>query len=140
MLISDWSSDVCSSDLHICDDRSGFSLAHRQPVFGAGASDTSLDPVKAGDPPQRLLGYRGIATFGVVKEATPDVRPAEGERSRTALPVRRLDMLIGAIAVALDAAREVPAQLFSPDFPATRQLRVRPEKRRVGQECVSTCK
>src|SRR3546814_5918194 len=27
---------------HICDDRSGFSLAHRQPVFGAGASDTSL--------------------------------------------------------------------------------------------------
>src|SRR3546814_4586397 len=82
MLISDWSSDVCSSDLHICDDRSGFSLAHRQPVFGAGASDTSLDPVKAGDPPQRLLGNRGIATFGVVKEATPDVRPAEGERSR----------------------------------------------------------
>src|SRR3546814_9534093 len=92
--ISDWSSDVCSSDLegvpnglgrvgasgqlgqhlleprqHICDDRSGFSLAHRQPVFGAGASDTSLDPVKAGDPPQRLLGYRGIATFGEIGRA-----------------------------------------------------------------------
>src|SRR3546814_14806145 len=86
-------------------------------------SDTSLDPVKAGDPPQRLLGYRGIATFGVVKEATPDVRPAEGERSRTALPVRRLEMLIGAIAVALDDASEVPEQLFRPAFPATRQDR-----------------
>src|SRR3546814_14664064 len=110
MLISDWSSDVCSSDLHICDDRSGFSLAHRQPVFGAGASDTSLDPVKAGDPPQRLLGSRGIATFGVVKEATPDVRPAEGERSRTALSVRRLDLLI------------------------------RSDKGLVGYECVSPCK
>src|SRR3546814_9857777 len=76
MRISDWSSDVCSSDL-------------------------------------------------------PDVRPAEGERSRTALPVRRLDMLIGAIAVALDDASEVPEQLFRPDFPATRHVSV-DDRRWIG--------
>src|SRR3546814_14314399 len=72
-----------------------------------------------------------MATFGVVKEAAPDVRPAEGERSRTALPVRRLDMLIGAIAVALDDASEVPEQLFRPDFPATRHVSV-DDRRWIG--------
>src|SRR3546814_20321291 len=49
----------------------------------------------------------------------------------TALPVRRLDMLIGAIAVALDDASEVPEQLFRPDFPATRHVSV-DDRRWIG--------
>ena len=58
---------------HIRDDRSGFGLADRQPVFGTGTSDTSLDLVEAGDPPQRLIGDRGVAALGIVEEATPDM-------------------------------------------------------------------
>lgn len=41
-------------------------------------SDASLDLVEAGDPPQRLIGNGGVATLGIVKEATPHMRPAEG--------------------------------------------------------------
>lgn len=38
--------------------------------------------------------------------------------------VRRLDMLVRAIAIALEDAGEVPEQLFRPDFPATRHVGV----------------
>ena len=86
-------------------------------MFGAGASDTRLDLIEDGDPPQRLIGDRSVATLGVVKEATPNMRPAEGERSRAALPVRRLYVLIGTIAIALDDAGEVPEQLSAQTFP-----------------------
>lgn len=88
-------------------------------MFGAGASDTSLDLVEPGDPPQGLIGDRCVAALGIVEVAPPDMCPAEGERSGTGPSVRRLDMLVRAIAVALDDAGEVPEQLFRPDFPAT---------------------
>lgn len=59
------------------------------------------------------------------------MRPAEGERSRTTFPVRRLDMLVGAIAVALNDAGKIPEQLFRPDFPATRHVGV-DDRRWIG--------
>ena len=59
------------------------------------------------------------------------MRPAEGEHSRTTLPVQRLDILVGTIAVALDDAGEVAKQPFRPDFLATGHVGV-DDRRWIG--------
>ena len=44
-------------------------MADREPVFGAGDAETSLDLVEASDPPQRLIGDEGVAALGILEEA-----------------------------------------------------------------------
>src|SRR3546814_18819406 len=95
MRISDWSSDVCSSDLR----RAAFVPSldrQRRPVNGV----------------QRLYP-RG---------APPKPQPAPAK------------VLMGFIA----KQRMIPLVLALPDQP--RQIILRSEERRVGKECVSTCR
>src|SRR3546814_1238483 len=82
MRISDWSSDVCSSDLHVSFERSGKSLGRLADEEGMGdAAVVGLQPGKAaflgapaGDPQdavvagQRLGGGVGIGRLGVRSE------------------------------------------------------------------------
>src|SRR3546814_17539056 len=95
MRISDWSSDVCSSDL--CR------------AFGQTSLDVALHPFEL--PPHRERAHVGGLGEGI---ADLDLGEFAGQR---------VDHLIVPVA-ADDDARE----------------RRRSEERRVGQECVSTCR
>src|SRR3546814_13602958 len=102
MRISDWSSDLCSSDLP-------------EPVV-------QVPPV---DQPLQVTETPAPDTVFVV----PPVRIAENPR-----PVQVPEL--GAPAPELEVV-EVPAPVVAPQM----QLRdVRSEERRVGKECVSTCR
>src|SRR3546814_18864935 len=94
MRISDWSSDVCSSDLDGLPEGS----------MAAGFGD-ALD--------QTRLGRRGRLVRG----------------QRLVMPLQ------GHVGVAADPALELREVL-----PAERTLPVRSDERRVGKECVSTCR
>src|SRR3546814_19718911 len=94
MRISDWSSDVCSSDL--------FLLADEAPEVEAGAAYQQTGHVEAGHVDQ--VAHRGAAV------------QAGGEGNLAAATDRRA--------------------IEQPDEPG----RVRSEERRVGKECVSTCR
>src|SRR3546814_12654764 len=106
MRISDWSSDVCSSDLHgyaavlrpgQVEDRQQVDIADRAQV------ERSDD-----EPFERLIGGENEKREGKAEYA---VRPVGCERA--CLLVR---------------------------LPGRRRQRTRSEERRVGKECVSTCR
>src|SRR3546814_18788399 len=130
MRISDWSSDVCSSDLLAVDDVDGENLA------------------RAGDP--RALDDRGAdAAATEYRDARPgfDLR---GVERRTDAGQDRAPDERGAI------ERNILVDLHHRPFGQEHELgetakigerdqlpavrRPRPEERRVGKECVSTCK
>src|SRR3546814_15256268 len=92
MRISDWSSDVCSSDLHL--------PAVIREVFGLSTSDA-----------RRMIAQGGVKLNGA---PTADLD----------LPRASLD----------DAVLQVGKRQF------VRLRAVRSEERRVGKECVSTCR
>src|SRR3546814_12809557 len=114
MRISDWSSDVCSSDLQGLDLRApGHAGAAPHRRFGV------FD--RRQRPPLRPSGLRGGTALTQLVQLHGLVRTVQGEG-------RNLDI-------------EAPAvgafHLVAPDHDAGR--RASSEERRVGKECVSTC-
>src|SRR3546814_12934491 len=103
MRISDWSSDVCSSDLHI----------------PAEIARQRIDAVAAAEQPKALTAVCFDAEIVAHSPHFSGVAPP----------------------FAMDALRAVPCDhaidLSAPDEPTRR---VRSEERRVGKECVSTCR
>src|SRR3546814_17904863 len=112
MRIIDWSSDVCSSDLHgegadgstIFRDRSP--IDRRLAVFGAAQNDTAIS---VGDTPSILLGTNADYLEGTYG---------------TGLDLLGLDFCFEAMVKHNDTAAW--------------QMLLRSEARRVGKECVST--
>src|SRR3546814_12703160 len=90
MRISDWSSDVCSSDLWC-----------REYANGKNAFVAGVHPKKAGE------NFEGVPIFGTVKDA----------KAQTGATV---------------------SVIYVP--PAGAAAAIRSEERRVGKECVSTCR
>src|SRR3546814_14521554 len=110
MRISDWSSDVCSSDLIDVDDRVEV-LRHLIEQLGVGLGQLVFDGVVVDRP--HLLHVAGTV-----------LHHALGGRVEPALD-GRLDVPGGELLAAAEG--HVIAQ-------------VRSEERRVGKECVSTCR
>src|SRR3546814_14281020 len=113
MRISDWSSDVCSSDL--------------------------LPPV--GFPPTKPPSY-GVVTQGAVSlveiERPEAVRSFCIATSATDFPPSRPSTWSGAIDQI--SAGAMPGEADDAVPAAERSKRLRSEERRVGKECVSTCR
>src|SRR3546814_13737511 len=105
MRISDWSSDVCSSDLAILEDLAWLGLVWEQPV--RRQSDHLADYAQA----LAALEARGL------------VYPCFCTRKEIAAEIARAG-----------AAPHGPAEAVYPGICR------RSEERRVGQECVSTCR
>src|SRR3546814_11546709 len=116
MRISDWSSDVCSSDLHI---------ANAPVVFiGHGI----VDPASGRDD----IGSADLKGAVALRFAEPPPEYAAGNRPVPDLRSRR----------ALYQSRGTVAEIAindSEDAELTR-IRRRSEERRVGKECGSTCR
>src|SRR3546814_12214022 len=109
MRISDWSSDVCSSDLRILLDRVEHLHLISPPTGPGGDADIFL----------RQQRRDLVRLVGVVKGAD-----LEAEFARD---IDHVSHFVGAVAVVLDE-----------DF--AREHARRSEERRVGKECVSTCR
>src|SRR3546814_20339902 len=112
MRISDWSSDVCSSDLMLgARDDGGFRLVDRHAVEEVAVHEASGAGVGFG-PGEMLFGFVAIGDDAVDRQL----------------------VLVGKIKVALvvrGAAEDGAGAIIHPH---------RPEERRVGKECVSTCR
>src|SRR3546814_15371996 len=116
MRISDWSSDVCSSDLH------QGRLLHRLDHVGDG-----VGLARTGDAEQRLLRQAALETVDQLRDRLRLV--ASGLERRDELEIGRMDGVVhgrawggGLISLANHGAGVG-----------------RSEERRVGKECVSTC-
>ena len=59
---------------------------------------------------------RRMAALGLFEVASPDVRPAEGERSSAALAARRLDIVARPLTGALNNAGVAAEHLFRPSY------------------------
>src|SRR3546814_13508225 len=129
MLISDWSSDVCSSDLICAEQR--HRQRHDARIFGLGHVTYFF-----------LLGSRVLnqAHLRKCKRPRAFIRPPSQREGR-----RRV---VGGAAIGLPTIfMETPwpttsSRAHSPSparSPKPRPSK-RPEKRRVGKECVSTCR
>src|SRR3546814_12875610 len=92
MRISDWSSDVCSSDLEV-------------PYKGEGQLEISLE--------QDVAGLDQVVVIGYGTQQTRDLTGAVGTIDQKTI-------------------RDLPV--------ATIDQKMRSEERRVGKECVSTCR
>src|SRR3546814_16090024 len=97
MRISDWSSDVCSSDLHNAGD---YALIHIARLLAENVRTTDIVARIAGD------------EFALILE--------ELTRSEAQAKIERLKVAIASAACDFNGARS--------------------EERRVGQECVNTCR
>src|SRR3546814_12813100 len=119
MRISDWSSDVCSSDLR-------FDLEGRKESVEAARIARLL----ANDPHRSILvGDLGRQVSCKVVECIDIDRIAQRrQRQHVAMDQR--------------AVRNIGANVFGTDsiFGAPHLLKARSEERRVGKECVSTCR
>src|SRR3546814_16638196 len=100
MRISDWSSDVCSSDLQGLGPLRPGHLAGERPPGPGGEGDAVA-----------VVGDRGIETL---------LQPADEGHQR------------------LGPADEAAPEVFRFDMAPRRKMRS--EERRVGKECVSTCR
>src|SRR3546814_16734813 len=126
MRISDWSSDVCSSDLLLPlpggpPDAPG---DHLPVARRAGCGQLRDGPGRLGDPrPHHGTGDAGRRT-------TPGARSG---RVLSMLSIRGLSVSYAGVPAVQDVTL---------DLPTGQVLAVlgRSEERRVGQECVSTCK
>src|SRR3546814_14033974 len=112
MRISDWSSDVCSSDLRCLGTPAGAVKCLFQIDFGAGALET-------GDTP--------LADFG--DDLIP--RPAGSQIFRPDIDI----IFVEGVDRPFRPTRVLAKRAAQADDPITRS-----EERRVGKECVSTCR
>jgi hypothetical protein len=85
--------------LQIVRERFAACLSFGTAFIRRSAADISLDLIELGDACERFLRDRRIAAFGDVVEAAPKMRPAEGERQRTAGAPGVGERLVGGIAV-----------------------------------------
>src|SRR3546814_13736610 len=92
MRISDWSSDVCSSDLSA-------------PDIGRLAADFLFDPVEPGDAIEQEASERRRARLVALEDLAAEVRPAGDLLDAVAL----VELLIPGITVGLEKAGERPA-------------------------------
>src|SRR3546814_21014880 len=123
MRISDWSSDVCSSDLE-----SGSALSTR--LCGVSATAVSLS--------RRATHDRGREEWQTGRRHGAD-SGAAGRSARTdAAGLDLVRSLWSAVRRNRAAPRHQPPLSRTPSGP--RQLCNRSEERRVGKECVSTCR
>src|SRR3546814_12412803 len=118
MRISDWSSDVCSSDLAPVDARLGAQILHR---IKRQADPTHLEE---GDPFRRLH-RTGPAQRLVKADAVGQIGDAKRDKAKSLL--NRM--------FPSPPLPQAPCPWGRP-IPASR----RSEERRVGKECVSTCR
>src|SRR3546814_11141473 len=119
MRISDWSSDVCSSDLDV--------LRHHSPALAQRADRAERDEIAGRDdavdvlPARQELGGRAFGRF----EAEVDADIERGIESHVAR-IQRLAIALAALhRLRVAAAEEGDA--------------ARSEERGVGKECVRTC-
>src|SRR3546814_19485056 len=123
MRISDWSSDVCSSDL-----AHGVSYA---PWFG---------PCSVGRPPDSLRFQRGRAADGGSERLgspyvrSRDLRPLWSDRSRDADQQSPPSRIVSTDQARLPGSGDARMEGGHP------KNGCRSEERRVGKECVSTCR
>src|SRR3546814_18647397 len=117
MRISDWSSDVCSSDLK------GFALLRAR---NSRADDQGVDPLR--ETALRSLnsgGRCGIRTHGTLRLGSfQDCRFQPLTQSSVRIYTSYINELVGGTGLE----------------PATSASQKRSEERRVGKECVSTCR
>src|SRR3546814_11331839 len=119
MRISDWSSDVCSSDLNYVEGVRDM-LPDADALIREALDDASREALRAGDIVHRL---RDFVAHGEVGRNIEDLPALIGEA-----------VALGAIG-ARDGGVEVRTDL---DPAASLVLVDRSEERRVGKECVST--
>src|SRR3546814_13414774 len=119
MCISDWSSDVCSSDLE-------------------GMSEV-MNPGSARGRPRREPGELDQAVEGVVDVAVEQSGPGRGDEEGCRVGARG-----GPVPEPLVSLQRVARGRVQPEFSGLAELAVadqqRSEERRVGKECVSTCR
>src|SRR3546814_11767127 len=123
MRISDWSSDVCSSDLtafEFVTDR----LGAQGTVLGGGRYDGLIEAL--GGPPTAAVGWAA----GI-------------ERLAMLLDFQSKDDAIAVVAdhpSRLDEASQIAKRLRANGKTVISIFKGRSEERRVGKECVSTCR
>src|SRR3546814_17671721 len=125
MRISDWSSDVCSSDLHFLD------------FDGLRAGDVTFWSIHRDDE---------LAGCGALKML--DTKHGEIKSMRTAEAFLRQGVAAHMLDYIIDAARERGLERLSPETGSSGAFepaialyqRFRSDERRVGNECVSTCR
>src|SRR3546814_13152116 len=131
MRISDWSSDVCSSDLRRTD-------AHGFAIFGNGAAG-DVEAFCPQQVHQRVVGQDFLRIFGCDQglDMTLDGFGRNGLAAVAALDAAREEIFefiepacAGKVFIASDAAYR--GFMHFDGF--------RSEERRVGKECVSTCR
>src|SRR3546814_18192616 len=133
MRISDWSSDVCSSDLRI-----GGSSSTIKIFGGVIASPGRVAQFLGPDPPVRAMLRKcsDASRCGEAKAVHRMHGPADPRSSYRASPFRP-----GVESRRCAARQKKEAPAARPETPETRPLYIpsrRSEKRRVGQGCAST--
>src|SRR3546814_17495320 len=126
MRISDWSSDVCSSDLQVV-------LVGAEPV-------EDVDPVRRRDlKPSDDVGERAVEARSVREIVVIAVAHALAQESFDLAAVEAVDRTaepVGDPLAALDAVVAGKAVRLE----EIEIVELRSEERRVGKECVSTCR
>ena len=96
------------------DHRRAARLADSDALLGRATMYLALDLVEHGDPGERFLRDRRGIALGRIEEAAAHMRPAVGERRRSARAARLAELAIGLIAVDLQDAAIVAEQLRRP--------------------------
>src|SRR3546814_20908210 len=122
MRISDWSSDVCSSDLHD-------ELVEMLGEKGEGLNLAAVPPV-----PILLVGLQGSGKTTTTAKIGLRLRT----RDKKKVLMASLDVARPAAQEQLKILGEQAEVATLPIVPG--QAPVRSEERRVGKECVSTCR
>src|SRR3546814_12683610 len=131
MRISDWSSDVCSSDLFVSmfDSRTASSARAWHRHVGESKMDDDIETDDtAAEAFARLEGEVALVRRAVQQLAAEKAEIRIPDYSRT---LGEMVKRLGSAEQALNRIADKPAMELTPE---------RSEKRRVGKECVSTCR
>src|SRR3546814_11401016 len=121
MRISDWSSDVCSSDL----------------VGAARGGISTICKLEGRIIALKIEHFEEVLRFRQLQLR----RNALGERPRFQQAILRLvEFLVGNARLALNSLKVCNLVRLARDFDRRRRGILRSEERRVGQECVSKCR
>src|SRR3546814_14592941 len=121
MRISDWSSDVCSSDLTLLNAFAGRDVAIVSPIAGT-TRDRIETPVAINGVP-----FLFIDTAGLREKGGDEIEGIGIDLAQRAMEDSDLVLWLGE-----------PSQ--GPHNLAAKVVRIRSEERSVGKECVSTCR